>query len=144
MTTVLPRTLITRSLRGAAIAAGALAAVVATMPTADAATARNGVCESGEFCYYYGSNETGSVSDFTGSIGNYGSTQPTCYEFIGAGAGQGLCIKNQAASVWNRAAGSTTVYLNSNFSGSSQTFATGVKANLNSTLKNNNASHRIN
>ena len=54
------------------------------------AAARDGVCDSGEFCYYYNSDEAGSISDFTGSIGDYGATQPSCYEFKGAGNGKGV------------------------------------------------------
>jgi hypothetical protein len=108
---------------------------------ASAATARNGVCEPGEFCLYYFSNRTGSVSDFNGSVSNYGATQPTCYEFRGPGAGQGQCVKNNAMSVWNRSANAYTVYYNSGYSGPSQTFASGQAANLNATLSNDNASH---
>lgn len=111
--------------------------------TAQAATPRNGVCEDGEFCYYYNSDQQGSVSDFTVSVGDYGTTQPSCYDFKGPGAGQGLCIKNDAASVWNRTTQTATVFFNSGYGGAAQSFAPGAKQNLNATLKNNNASHRI-
>ena len=53
------------------------------------------------------------MSDFTTSISDYGSKQPGCYEFRGAGKGKGLCVKNQAASVWNRTGKPVTVYYNS-------------------------------
>src|SRR4051794_5859895 len=78
--------------------------LILAVPSAQAATPtpRNGDCEKGEFCLYYNSNLRGSAADFTTSIDNYGSTQPECYEFKGAGAGKGLCVKNEAASVWNR------------------------------------------
>ncbi|MEU8280318.1 hypothetical protein AB0C08_39105, partial [Microbispora bryophytorum] len=49
--------------------------VLATASPASAAT-RNGVCETGEFCYYFNSNNQGSLSDFTGSVGDYGTRQP--------------------------------------------------------------------
>jgi hypothetical protein len=104
---------------------------------------RDGECESGEFCYYYNSNQAGSVSDHTGSLANYGSTQPTCYEFIGPGNGRGQCIKNNAASVRNLTSYSVRVYFNSNYGGTFQTIAPGASVNLNPTLKNNNASHRL-
>jgi surface antigen len=107
------------------------------------AAARDGVCDSGEFCYYYNSDEAGSISDFTTSIGDYGTTQPSCYDFKGAGNGQGVCVKNNAASVWNRTSHTVRVYYNSNYGGSYQDFAAGAKGNLNATLKNNNASHQI-
>lgn len=112
-------------------------------PPAHAASARNGLCETGEFCLYYNSGEAGSVSDFTTSISDYGATQPSCYDFKGSGAGKGLCVKNHAASVWNRTSKTVTVYYNSGYAGHSQTFASGKRANLDATLKNNNASHRI-
>ncbi|NNG36973.1 peptidase inhibitor family I36 protein [Nakamurella aerolata] len=124
-------------------AAGAAAASAATDSAAQAGTPRNGVCEEGEFCYFYNSDHQGSVSDFTESVGDYGTTQPSCYDFKGAGAGQGLCIKNEAASVWNRTGQTVTVFFNTGFGGATQSFAAGAKQNLNATLKNNNASHRI-
>jgi hypothetical protein len=70
---------------------------VAVAPGAAFAASRDGTCDSGEFCYYYNSNEAGSVSDFTDSVDDYGTTQPTCYDFKGAGAGKGVCVKNNAA-----------------------------------------------
>jgi murein DD-endopeptidase MepM/ murein hydrolase activator NlpD len=125
----------------AAIAIGGPALVVAAGP-ADAA-ARDGVCNSGEFCYYYNSGEVGSISDFTTSISDYGTSQPDCYDFKGAGAGKGLCVKNNAASVWNRTTKTVRVFFNSGYGGASQDFASGAKGNLSATLKNNNASHQI-
>jgi murein DD-endopeptidase MepM/ murein hydrolase activator NlpD len=107
------------------------------------AASRNGVCESGEFCYYFNSDNAGSVSDFTGSIADYGTTQPSCYDFKGTGNGKGQCIKNQAASVWNRSTKTVRVYYNSNYGGTYQDFKAGAKGNLNSSLKNQNASHQF-
>ncbi|WP_199230646.1 peptidase inhibitor family I36 protein [Promicromonospora sp. AC04] len=104
---------------------------------------RSGTCESGELCYYYNSGNAGSISDFTDSVGDYGTSQPSCYDFKGAGAGQGECIKNNAASVWNRSSKTVCVYFNSYYGGSSQAVAAGFKGQLNGTLNNNNASHRF-
>ncbi|WP_084338037.1 CHAP domain-containing protein [Actinomadura oligospora] len=131
--------------RTLAVAGAALSLTVPLVATAShaSATGRNGVCESGEFCYYYNSNLAGSLSDFTGSLGDYGTTQPTCYDFKSAGAGQGICIKNNAASVWNRTGSTVRVYYNSNYGGASQDFGPGTSGNLNTTLKNNNASHQF-
>lgn len=126
------------------IAGTALAMAIPLIGAAPAfAASRDGVCDAGEFCYYYNSNQAGSVSDFTGSISDLGSTQPTCYEFKGAGAGQGVCVKNNAASVWNRTGQTVRVYFNSGFGGASQDFAPGAKGNLDATLKNNEASHQF-
>ncbi|MET8147911.1 SpoIID/LytB domain-containing protein [Actinoplanes sp. NPDC049668] len=116
---------------------------VAVAPGAASAADRDGTCDSGEFCYYFNSDQAGSVSDFTESQDDYGTTQPSCYEFKGAGEGQGVCVKNNAASVWNRTGRTVRVFFNSNFAGASQDFASGAKGNLNATLKNNNASHEL-
>ncbi|GIF15413.1 peptidase inhibitor family I36 protein [Actinoplanes teichomyceticus] len=128
-----------------AVAGVALAAITSVLSGASPASAasRDGVCDSGEFCYYYNSDNEGSISDFTESIDDYGTTQPSCYEFKGAGNGKGLCVKNNAASVWNRTGKTVVVYYNSNYAGATQSFASGAKGNLNATLKNNNASHQI-
>jgi len=117
------------------------AAVALTSPAS--AASRDGACDDGEFCYYYNSDNQGSISDFTGSVADYGTTQPSCYDFKGAGAGQGLCIKNNAASVWNRSDQTVRVYYNSNYGGTYQDFAAGAKGNLNASLKNQNASHEF-
>ena len=128
-----------------AVAGVAIVAVIPAVGFGNPALAasRDGRCDSGEFCYYYNSDNAGSVSDFTGSLDDYGTTQPSCYDFKGAGNGQGVCVKNNAASVWNRSSKAVRVYFNSGYSGSYQEFAAGAKANLNSTLKNENASHRF-
>lgn len=115
------------------------------IPTSAASAAeRDGVCDVGEVCLYYNSNGEGSVSDFRGSIPNYGGSQPNCYEFKGSGNGQGKCVKNNAASVWNRTGRSVTIYYNSNHSGPSQTIPDGEPVNLRPELKNENAAHKIN
>jgi hypothetical protein len=128
-----------------ALVGTALAMTTSILSIASPASAadRNGKCDSGEFCYYYNSGNAGSISDFDESIEDYGATQPSCYEFKGDGNGEGQCIKNNAASVWNRTGKTVKVYFNSDFGGASQSFASGDKGNLNATLKNNNASHAI-
>ena len=103
--------------------------VLATAPPASAAANRDGVCDAGEFCYYFNSNHQGSVSDFTGSVPDYATEQPSCYDFKGAGAGKGTCIKNAAASVWNRSGKTVRVYYNTGYAGSYQDFAAGAKGN---------------
>ncbi|KNX38265.1 peptidase inhibitor family I36 protein [Luteipulveratus halotolerans] len=125
-------------------AAGVLAAGVTALavPSAHAA-ARDGVCDTGEFCLYYNSDQAGSVSDFDGSVSDYGASQPGCYEFKSAGAGQGLCVKNNAASVWNRTGAVVTVFYKSGYAGAIDSISAGTKANLKSTLKNENAGHRF-
>ncbi|MFD2023993.1 peptidase inhibitor family I36 protein [Promicromonospora aerolata] len=140
----------TRKRFAAVIAAAALAALtgsgllaVGTAPPVQAAGARDGVCASGEFCYYYNSDHAGSVSDFDVSVADYGTTQPSCFDFKGPGNGQGECVKNEAASVWNRSGRTVRVYYNSNYGGTYQAVAAGAKVNLGPALYNNNASHKF-
>ncbi|GAA0935885.1 SpoIID/LytB domain-containing protein [Nonomuraea longicatena] len=127
----------------AASAAMMLGGMVVTATPAAAAAGRDGVCDNGEFCYYFNSGNQGSVSDFTGSVANYATTQPSCYDFKGPGTGKGECIKNSAASVWNRSNQTVRVFYNSGHAGRHQDFAPGAKANLEPGLKNQNASHRF-
>ena len=128
-----------------ALAAGALLIPTSTASAAErvGAAERNGVCDAGEVCFYYNGNGEGSVSDFSSSVPNYGGSQPNCYEFKGAGDGQGLCVKNNAASVWNRTNKNVTVYLNSNYDDGGSEKPDGKLVNLKPGLKNNNASHKI-
>jgi hypothetical protein len=135
--------MIKRSLVSLVASLALLAGGAAVLAAPAAAAGRDGTCDGGEFCYYFNSNEAGSVSDFTDSLDDYGATQPTCYEFKGAGNGQGVCVKNNAASVWNRTSKTVRVFFNSNYAGAYQDFAAGAKGNLDATLKNNNASHEL-
>lgn len=138
------RTMKTRT----ATALGALAltasgfGAIASSPAAEAA-GRNGACEPGEFCYNFNSDLKGSWSDFTKSVGDYGTSQPGCYEFKGAGAGKGKCIKNDAGGYWNRTGKTVTVFFNSGFGGKSVQLKPGTKGKLPAAVYNENASHRI-
>jgi murein DD-endopeptidase MepM/ murein hydrolase activator NlpD len=126
-----------------AAATFALATPALVLSSPAEAAGRDGKCNSGEFCYYFNSGEKGSISDFTASMSDYGATQPSCYEFKGAGNGKGKCVKNNAASVWNRTSKTVRVFFNSGYGGAHQDFAAGAKGNLSAKLKNNNASHHI-
>ena len=129
-----------------AIAAGtamSLGGPGSALAASAAAGDRNGKCESGEFCYYYNSGNKGSLSDFRGSVANYGDKQPSCYEYKGKGKGKGRCVKNDAASAWNRSSKTVRVYFNSNYGGNYQDFKPGQKANLKAGIKNQNASHEF-
>ncbi|MEV7232216.1 peptidase inhibitor family I36 protein [Polymorphospora sp. NPDC051019] len=113
-----------------------------TPSAASAATPRNGICETGEICFYWGHNLTGSLSDFTGSLKRYGSTQPSCYEFRSPGIGQGECLKNNATSAWNRSGRTVRVYYNSDHAGPYDDVAPRTSRNLGNTYLNN-ASHEF-
>ncbi|MEW9527431.1 SpoIID/LytB domain-containing protein [Microbispora sp. NPDC049125] len=138
-----PRTARLISRLAAAAAAMTLGGTALATASPASAASRNGVCESGEFCYYFNSNNQGSVSDFAGSVADYGTKQPSCFDFKGPGAGKGKCVKNAAASVWNRSSKTVRVYFNSNYGGSYQDFKAGAKGNLTAGLKNQNASHQL-
>ncbi|MEV0616663.1 SpoIID/LytB domain-containing protein [Nonomuraea sp. NPDC050404] len=125
------------------LAAMALGGTILATASPASAAERDGICQTGEFCYYFNSNNQGSVSDFAGSVADYATTQPTCYDFKGPGAGKGECIKNAAASIWNRSTKTVRVYYNTGHTGTYQDFAAGAKANLSATLKNQNASHQF-
>ncbi|MFB9375644.1 peptidase inhibitor family I36 protein [Kineococcus gynurae] len=138
-----PRTRRARRVVAAALAVSGLA-VVGPVTAADAATPRNGVCESGEVCFYYLSNYQGSLSDFTSSVSTYGTDPATCYVFKTRGlSGYNACIKNNVQSVWNRSTRAVRVYYNSNYSGASQLIPANSYTNLNTSLRDNNASHKF-
>ncbi|MCT2292595.1 peptidoglycan DD-metalloendopeptidase family protein [Janibacter hoylei] len=128
-----------------ATALGLLALTAGGLFTASPAQAadRDGRCDSGEFCYNFNSDLGGSWSDFKGSVTDYGTSQPGCYEFKGAGAGKGKCIKNDAGGFWNKTGKKVTIYYNSGHVGKSVTVAPGAKGKLPAAVYNNNASHKI-
>ena len=130
-----------RSLARTAVA-GALAAVaVAVAAPAASAAARDGKCDNNEFCLYWAQESLGSLSDFTTSIGNYGTSQPTCYEFRTSGqAGYGECVKNNAASACNKRSKAVRVYFNSYHEGPYDTIPAESCRDLSNTLFDN-ASH---
>lgn len=129
-----------------ALIIGASAAATPSASAYNFTVARDGQCGMGEICFYYNSDQQGSVSDFdatTGDIADYGTSQPGCYDFKGDGDGKGLCMKNHAASVGNFSRYPVTIYFNSDFGGHSQTIPPFSNANLDEKLKNNNASHKV-
>jgi murein DD-endopeptidase MepM/ murein hydrolase activator NlpD len=124
-----------------AAAAAALLSIFAVATPAHA-DARNGVCEDGEVCLYYNSDNQGSLVDFSGSVKDYG-TGADCITFISSGSGRGQCVKNNAASVWNRKSVPVTIFYKSDWSGAIDSFIAGRKGNLRPELKNENAGHVV-
>lgn len=128
-----------RAVAGAITATAISAAIIVT---ATPALATSGPCAAGEACLFFNSDYQGATfSDGNGNSQtpeNYGS--PNWYIFTN-GNGAGYYVKNNAASVFNYDINySLTIYYNSNNSGPSQYIKRGTGANLNATLKNNNAS----
>lgn len=123
-----------RPTRRSWLAASRCATLAAATPS------RNGICESAEVCFYWDYYTSESLSDFTVSISNYGSTQPTYYEFKTPNrAGYQECMKNNAASAWNRSSKSVRVYANDGVS--CHTLAPGYKGKLASPVANRNVAH---
>ncbi|WP_299447009.1 peptidoglycan DD-metalloendopeptidase family protein [uncultured Phycicoccus sp.] len=133
--------IIKRMAAGVLATIGLAAALVAAAPSATAA-AKNGVCESNEFCLYYNSGNAGSLVDLVNSQRDYG-TGAGCIEFVSTGSGKGQCVKNNTASVWNRTGGPVFVFYNTDFGGVYDKIPAGAKVDLNANVKNDNASQIV-
>ncbi|MDR0782961.1 MAG: peptidase inhibitor family I36 protein, partial [Propionibacteriaceae bacterium] len=103
-------------LTAVAAAAVSLAGLVLA-PQAQAATN----CPTGQFCYYYQSNQQGSMRGYTGSVSTLTEA------FTAEGAGKGIAVRNNSYSVWNNTSVSVTVYYSPNYAGASQTIPAGTK-----------------
>lgn len=123
---------------GAAIALTGL--LIGLAPSATAA-ARNGVCESGEFCLYYNDTSTGSLVDMINSQPDYG-TGAGCIAFEN-GTQAGKCVKNAAGSVWNRTSSPVFVFYSSDYGSTYDQIPAGAKVKLNANTYKDNASHII-
>ncbi|HEV7648435.1 MAG TPA: peptidase inhibitor family I36 protein [Actinophytocola sp.] len=122
ITTVLP--IVALSIIGLA---GTASADVTTQSALD------GVCQSGEFCLYYNSNEQGSLSDFELGVKDFATVR-----FVATGAGKGELVKNNAASACNKDDNLTArVFFNSNWAGAHDDIAPGTCRNLVNTYNEN-------
>ncbi|MER6391621.1 hypothetical protein ACFXEL_35220 [Streptomyces sp. NPDC059382] len=137
---------IRKLLSAAAVAGTVLTAGLATAGTASAGTL--GDCQGwtpAAVCLYYNSssNSYGAVYHQQSSISDYSSV--TFTEGAWGNAGAGTVVKNHAAAVDSYYGGTFTVYYNSgyNCSYACQNVPAYGTANLNSTMKNNNASGRF-
>lgn len=119
----------------------AVAGVMVGMAPSATAAARDGNCQSGEFCLYYNDSSTGSLVDMINSQRDYG-TGSSCIKFEN-GSQAGTCVKNRAGSFWNRTGKSVYVFYNSDFGGTYDKIPAGAKAKLNANTHKNNASHII-
>lgn len=121
----------------AALGLGSLA-LAAPASAAD----RDGVCNTGEVCYFFNSNFGGSRSDFFGNDANLQDNN-----FLSSGSGQGQTVKNNAAG--GRGLDATynvTVWFNSNYNngtytGRSDTLPTNYGDPQFDNVYNENASH---
>ncbi|MGY0487265.1 hypothetical protein [Streptomyces sp. WG-D5] len=125
------------------VVAGAvtLAGIGTALSTAGTANAAE-TCTSGYACLYYNSNYSGAFYRQYFDISNYAGYYFSASAAGSAGAGQP--VKNNTASVdnWDFYNG-IRIYYNSGFTGASQSIGAGGQANLNTTLKNENASGKF-
>ncbi|MFB7573774.1 peptidase inhibitor family I36 protein [Streptomyces sp. NPDC093064] len=120
----------------------ALAGLGTGLATAGTASAAGEPCTSGYACLYYNSDYKGAFYRQYFNIPNYAS-----YYFSASAAGSngaGIAVKNNTASVdnWDFYNG-IRLYFNSSYLGASQSIGAGGAANLNTTLKNDNASGKF-
>ena len=132
---------VSKAIFAGVMSVAALGAVIAAAPAASAAP-NPGTCQVVDVCLYYNSGYQGATfGDGNGNSQkpeNYGA--PNWYVFSG-GSGAGIDVKNNAASVYNFDINDTaTIYVNSNNTGPHQSFPPNTGGNLNSGLKNNEAS----
>ena len=107
--------------KSALVAVGAtLLSTAALAAPAAHADPQDGRCEVGEFCLYFNSGQDGSMVDMSHGHTDYGSGA-NCIQSITAGAGRGRCVKNNAASGWNREDAAVTVFYKSNWKGAIDT-----------------------
>ncbi|MDX3376152.1 MULTISPECIES: peptidase inhibitor family I36 protein [Streptomyces] len=126
-----------KKMTAGAIATAALGLVVVTGAPASA-TGQNSCDDTIDACLYYNSNYAGPK--FGESRGN----SVTPHNYTGSFS-NGYAVKNNAASVRNLNYNySVRIYYNSGNAGPSQLIARNSSANLNATLKNNNASQCFN
>ena len=123
----------------AALGTALVCSTVVVAPSAQAA-AQDGNCQVGEFCLYFNSNRAGSIVDMSGGHTDYGSGSG-CVKWVN-GSQAGRCVKNNAASAWNREAAAVTVFYKSNWSGAIDSIVADDWANLTKT-KNENAGHVV-
>ncbi|WP_143626257.1 hypothetical protein [Streptomyces viridosporus] len=121
-----------------AFAAIALSAATLLALAPSASASGDGVCHTDrDACFFYNSDLKGAKVD----IDDCWSYNHVNFKFIGPGNGAGITLKNNAASVQNWSHYNPHfVYYNSNLQGPRQQINPWSWSNLNSTLKNNNAS----
>lgn len=122
-------------------AASAAAILGSVFLTATPASATAGSCKAGDACLYYNSGYGGSKYGISGPVSDYAP-----YKFKGGNA-NGQRLKNNVASVRNMSTSLTlTVFYNNTYNCkyACQKFPPGSKANLNSKMKNENASQLMN
>ncbi|MEV6211191.1 hypothetical protein [Kitasatospora sp. NPDC051914] len=132
--------MVIRKLISAVVVAGAVA--TAGLATAGEASAFTADCKGGQVCLYYNSSDYGygAVYIENTSIENYAGL--TFKAGKNGSSGAGVAVKNHAAAVDNHWYGTFNVFYNSGWdcSVACQAIPMNTRRDLNSKLKNNNAS----
>ncbi|MFJ8042845.1 peptidase inhibitor family I36 protein [Kitasatospora sp. NPDC096147] len=121
-----------RAFRKAIIGLAGAAALTSGMTGTASAATGDGVCDSGEFCLYYGRDFTGHVFDTTASRSSYiGLSYP----------GTSIRLLDGVGSWWNRTDTRVEVFENSNYAGAGTLIAPGSRSV--NTYRHSAASHWI-
>lgn len=132
------KTLVAAATAGIALTVGLTAVPSAFAAEGDGNCVTNDANAGGDLCLYYNSNLAGARFNdpYTDNYAGW-----VFKAWSGGDAGAGQAVKNNAASVRNYDSAVTgVIYFNSNQAGATQKIAPSSSANLNSTLKNENAS----
>ncbi|MFF5160768.1 hypothetical protein ACFY3N_31905 [Streptomyces sp. NPDC000348] len=137
-----------RALTGLIVASAATMATLAGTAPAQAAPNNPNCLGARAFCLWYNSNQSGSVAGWDLSTGFRGfSNLSDAGAFLSPGPGQGIPVKNNAASATYQypgvCYGNVQVFFYSNWSGPYDTVPACGNINLGVT-KNNNASFLVN
>ena len=134
---MLRKTLAAVATAGIALTIGLAAVPAASAAEGDGNCVTNDANAGGDLCLYYNSNEAGARFNdpYTDNYAGW-----VFKAWSGGDAGAGQVVKNNAASVHNYSPVIGDIYFNSNQAGPKQQIAGNTSANLNSTLKNENAS----
>lgn len=139
----------TRRILATLLLTGTVATVTLAMSPAAQAAPNNPNCLGARaFCLWFNSNQSGSVAGWDLSTGFQGfANLANAGAFLTPGPGQGVAVKNNAASATyqypNQCRGNVQVFFNNNWSGVSDTVPACGNINLVRT-KNENASFLVN
>ncbi|MFJ2766713.1 peptidase inhibitor family I36 protein [Streptomyces sp. NPDC087300] len=135
-----------RSMVAAVVALAAAGSGLALSAPASAATAAPTAasCSSGYACLFYHPGYTGAVYKQYNNDTNYGNNHFVTSTSSHGSEGAGQVVRNNAGSVDNwDFNNSITIYYSPGYGGAHQTISAGGRANLNSSLHNNNASGKF-
>ncbi|MEV5374854.1 hypothetical protein B7P34_10680 [Streptosporangium nondiastaticum] len=129
---------------GAIAIATAGSGLLATTPASASAEQFAESCSTGYACLFYHPDYTGAIYKQWDDDPNYGNNHFVTSSSTRGSSGSGLVVRNNAASVDNWDFNNAiTIYYSPNYQGVHQRIAAGGAANLNSSLRNDNASGKF-